>query len=78
MLMLLQGFAAADDPEVREAVGERYAGLWRFVEGISGASEQEVWRFFATGMLLTVDAAIGLLPRLGKEKQLGKLVGQGG
>jgi AcrR family transcriptional regulator len=67
MLMLLQGFAAADDPEVREAVGERYAGLWRFVEGISGASEEEVWRFFATGMLLTVDAAIGLLPRLGME-----------
>jgi AcrR family transcriptional regulator len=67
MLMLLQGFAAADDPEVREAVGERYAGLWRFVKGRSGASEEEVWRFFANGMLLTVDAAIGLLPRLGKE-----------
>lgn len=70
MLMLLQGFAAADDPEVREAVGERYAGLWRFVEDASGASEEEVWRFFATGMLLTVDAAIGLLPRLGKETPL--------
>jgi AcrR family transcriptional regulator len=67
MLMLLQGFAAADDPEVREAVGERYAGLWRFVKGASGASEEEVWRFFANGMLLTVDAAIGLLSRLGKE-----------
>jgi AcrR family transcriptional regulator len=66
MLMLLQGFAAADDPEVREAVGERYAGLWRFVQDASGASEEEVWHFFATGMLLTVDAAIGLMPRLGK------------
>jgi AcrR family transcriptional regulator len=70
MLMLLQGFAAADDPEVREAVGERYAGLWRFVQNASGASEEEVWRFFATGMLLTVDAAIGLMPRLGKKKWL--------
>jgi AcrR family transcriptional regulator len=67
MLMLLQGFAAADDPEVREAVGERYAGLWRFVQDASGASEEEVWHFFATGMLLTVDAAIGLMPRLGKK-----------
>ncbi len=74
MLMLLQGFAAADDPEVREAVGERYAGLWRFVQNASGASEEEVWRFFATGMLLTVDAAIGLMPRLGKKKWLQQFV----
>ena len=74
MLMLLQGFAAADDPEVREAVGERYAGLWRFVQGASGASEEEVWHFFATGMLLTVDAAIGLMPRLGKKKWLQQFV----
>jgi AcrR family transcriptional regulator len=66
MLMLLQGFAAADDPEVREAVGERYAGLWRFVQDTSGASDEEVWHFFASGMLLTIDAAIGLMPRLGK------------
>jgi AcrR family transcriptional regulator len=74
MLMLLQGFAAADDPEVREAVGERYAGLWRFVQNASGASEEEVWHFFATGMLLTVDAAIGLMPRLGKKKWLQQFV----
>jgi AcrR family transcriptional regulator len=66
MLMLLQGFAAADDPEVREAVGERYAGLWRFVQDTSGASDEEVWHFFASGMLLTIDAAIGLTARLGK------------
>ena len=76
MLMLLQGFAAADDPEVREAVGERYAGLWRFVQDTSGASDEEVWYFFATGMLLTVDAAIGLMPRIGKEKWLQEFVGQ--
>ena len=70
MLVLLQGFAAADDPEVREAVGERYAGLWRFVQNASGASEEEIWQFFAKGMLLTVDTAIGLMPRLGKKKWL--------
>jgi AcrR family transcriptional regulator len=68
MLLLLQGFAAADDPEVREAVGERYASLWRFVQRTSGASEEEVWNFFAAGMLLTVDAAIGLKARLGREE----------
>jgi AcrR family transcriptional regulator len=70
MLMLLQGFAAADDKEVREAIGRRFAELWRFVESTSGASEEEVWNFMATGMLLTIDAAIGLMPRLGKEQWL--------
>ena len=66
-LMLLQGFAAADDEEVREAVGEGYAELWRFVETTSGASDEEVRAFFATGMLLTVDAAIGLSERLNRK-----------
>lgn len=65
-LMLLQGFAAADDPEVREVVGEGYAALWRFVRETSGASDDEVFAFFAAGMLLTVDAAIGLMDRLGR------------
>jgi AcrR family transcriptional regulator len=66
-LMLLQGFAASADPEVREVVGEGYAELWRFVRETTGASEEEVRGFFAMGMLLTVDAAIGLSERLGKE-----------
>ena len=68
-LMLLQGFAAAEDEEVREAVGEGYVKLWRFVEETTGASEEEVFDFFARGMLLTVDAAIGLMERLGKERR---------
>ncbi len=75
MMLLLQGFAASDDAEIREAVGERYAGLWRFVEGASGASEQEVWNFFASGMLLTVDGAIDLMPRLGKQDWLRRFMG---
>jgi AcrR family transcriptional regulator len=65
-LMLLQGFAASADPEVREAVGEGYAELWRFVRDTTGASEEDVRDFFARGMLLTVDAAVGLTERLGK------------
>ena len=51
ILLLLQGFAE----------------LWRFVESASRASEREIWDFMATGMLLTIDAAIGLMPRLEKE-----------
>jgi AcrR family transcriptional regulator len=68
-LMLLQGFAAADDLEVRDAVAESYAELWRFVQEASGGSDEEIFRFFATGMLLTVDAAIGFLARLGRQGQ---------
>ena len=68
-LMLLQGFAAADDDEVREAVGEGYAELWRFVQDRSGASDEETFRFFAAGMLLTVDTAVGLMERLSTKRQ---------
>lgn len=68
MLLLLQGYAAAaDDDEIRAAVSNGFAELWRFVEDTSGAGEQETWSFFASGMLLTVDAAIGLMSKLGKE-----------
>ncbi len=75
MLLLLQGFAASNDEEVRDTVGERFASLWRFVEETTGASEEEVWNFFAVGMLLTVDAAIGLMGRLGKEGWLEEYIG---
>lgn len=70
MMMLLQGFAASEDPEVREAIGSGFAELWRSVEDASGASEEQIWNFMATGMMLTIDAAIGLMPRLGKEDWL--------
>lgn len=75
-LMLLQGFAAAGDEDVREAVGEGYANLWRFVKDASGASEEEVRNFFAMGMLLTVDTAIGLTEKLGKEVPIGEPPGE--
>ena len=74
-LMLLQGFAASEDEDVREAVGEGYAELWRFVKGTSGAGEEEVTNFFAMGMLMTVDAAVGLTERLGREVRIGERPG---
>ena len=38
--------------------GEGYAELWRFVQDRSGASDEETFRFFTAGMLLTVDTAV--------------------
>src|SRR5215210_4696470 len=68
--------AASHDEDVREAVGEGYAGLWCFVKGISGASDEEVRNFFAMGMLMTVDAAIGLTEKLGKQVGIGDQMGE--
>ena len=74
MMLMLQGFAASEDPEVKEAMASGFAEIWRFVQQATGASDEETWNFMAAGMMLTVDAAIGLMPRLGKEEWLQKYV----
>ena len=61
MLQLqLQTYAACADPEVREAASRGYAELWQLVARLSGAPEEEVRAFFATGMLLNLAAAMDL------------------
>ena len=60
LLLQLQSYAACGDPEIRARVRERYGALVREVSELSGAGEAEVWRFFATGMLLNVVAVLGL------------------
>src|SRR6185312_4435609 len=61
MLQLqLQTYAACADPEVREAASHGYAELWQLVARLSGAPEDEVRAFFATGMLLNLAAAMDL------------------
>ena len=72
MMLLLQGFAASEDPEVKEAMVSGFVEIWRFVQEATRASDKEVWNFMSDGMMLTVDAAIGLMPRLGKEEWLQK------
>ena len=60
LLLQLQMYAACADPEVREAASHGYAELWQLVERLSGAPEDEVRGFFATGMLLNMAAAMDL------------------
>ncbi len=60
LLVLLQAFAASEDPEVKRRVGTRYAELWEFVARTSGATAEQVRDFFAAGMGMTVGAALGL------------------
>ena len=52
--------AATADPDIRAAARRTYADLLALVEEASGADDESVLRFFATGMLLNVTAALDL------------------
>jgi AcrR family transcriptional regulator len=60
LLAQMEGYAACDDPDVRDAMRAGYGKLHLFVETISGADEATVARWFAGGMLLNVVAAMDL------------------
>ncbi len=65
LLAQLQAYAACADTEVRDAVEAGYRDLVAYVASLTGAREHEVGRFFATGMLINVVAAMGLMEREG-------------
>ena len=56
----LEAYAACDDPEICEVVRAGYGDLVTYVERVSGVPPTEVSRFFATGMLINVMAAMDL------------------
>ena len=57
----LQAYAAScDDADVRASTSRGYGRLVDYVEAVSGADRGTVARFFATGMLLNVLAALEL------------------
>ena len=58
LVVLLHGFAASNDPAIGETVRERFGRIHRVVGELSGATPEEVTQFMATGMLLTVMAAM--------------------
>jgi AcrR family transcriptional regulator len=60
LLAQLQTYAACQDPDVRRAASRGYAELWQLVSKLSGAPDDEIRAFFATGMLLNVAAAMDL------------------
>ena len=60
LLMLMQGFVAVSDPEIRDHVRRNYSDLIEEVSRISGAAADEVWSFFSSGMLLNVVTALDL------------------
>src|SRR3954465_15132028 len=56
----MQAYAACDDPDICDVVRRGYGDLVAYVERVSGLPPADVSRFFATGMLLNVIAAMRL------------------
>jgi AcrR family transcriptional regulator len=60
LLMLMQGYVAVSDPEIREHVRRKYGEVILEVSELSGATAEEVWSFFSTGMQLNIVTALDL------------------
>lgn len=60
LMVQLHGFAAANDPEIRECARRGFGRVWRLVAGLTGCTMAEAQRFFADGMRLNVAAAMRL------------------
>ena len=58
LVVLLHGFAASADPAIGETVRTRFGNIHKVVGELTGATPDEVTKFMATGMLLTVMAAM--------------------
>ena len=60
LLLQMQAYAACGDEDVQRLVRDRFAELYHLVEDLSGASDEDIYLFFASGMLLNVAATLNL------------------
>ena len=60
LLFQMQSYAACADPEIQAQVRRCYGELVREVQRLSGATPEQLWRFFSNGMLLNVIASLDL------------------
>jgi AcrR family transcriptional regulator len=60
LLLQLQGFACASDPEIGPAIATCFSDLVADVRRASGATAEEITQFMACGMLINVTTALGL------------------
>ena len=58
--LMLQCFAAAEDPEIRDDLRRVWRDLVELIERVGGGTPEEVSTFFAKGMLLNVLNAMRL------------------
>ena len=57
----MQAYAACDEPEISAVVRRGYGELVEYVERVTGLPQEEITRFFATGMLINVIASMNVL-----------------
>jgi AcrR family transcriptional regulator len=69
-LMMLQGYAAAATPGVRELVARRHTALQRLVSKLTSANADQTRAFVATGLVLTVSTVLKL-PGRGRDAAWG-------
>ena len=60
LLLQLHAYAACSDPDVEAVVQRNYGELYNYVKQASGQDDECLRQFFASGMLMTVAAAINL------------------
>src|SRR3712207_2879670 len=60
LLFQMQSYTATADREIQAQVRARYGELVQEVARLTGAGSEDLWRFFGTGMLLNVIAALDL------------------
>jgi AcrR family transcriptional regulator len=58
LLLQMQAYAACDDDEIGAVTRHEFGRLWREVARLSGADDDRLQAFFATGMLMNVIAAM--------------------
>ena len=58
LLLQMQAYAAANDPEIGEVTRREFGKTWREVARLSGQDEEVLQTFFAMGMLMNVIAAM--------------------
>lgn len=59
LLQLHSHAAAAQDPVIRTAMQDGFRNLYTLIKAETGADDQEISSFFATGMLINTLAAMG-------------------
>ena len=60
ILMQMQGYVASADPDIQAHVRAAFGRVVAEVTELSGAPPEQVWAFFAHGMLLNTTAALDL------------------
>jgi AcrR family transcriptional regulator len=61
LLIQLQAYAAAGEPEIRKFTSEQFTAIVHYVAQRTGLGPAAMREFFATGMLFNLVAALGLM-----------------